>query len=86
MPDITITANGVNNLLSNLQTNKAPGPDCIPAALLKMVSNEITPALVSLFQQSLNFGIFPSELKKANIAPIHKNVPNQLLKIIVQFL
>ena len=72
MSDINITANGVNKLLSDLRTNKAHGPDGIPAKLLKTVANELSPALVSLFQQSLNTGIFPKELKKANIAPIHK--------------
>ncbi|KAJ8030007.1 LINE-1 reverse transcriptase-like [Holothuria leucospilota] len=72
MPCIVVTAPGVLKLLSELKTRKAIGPDKIPSVLLKTVANEITPVIVSFFQQSLNTGIFPDKLKKANVTPIPK--------------
>lgn len=72
MPNITVTPNGVFKLLSGLESKKAIGPDNISATLLKTVSAEITPVIVSLFQQSFDTGVFPDEFKMAKITPIHK--------------
>ena len=72
MPNIVVTAQGVLKLLLELNSRKATGPDKIPAILLKTVATEITPVIVSFFQQSLNTGTFPDELKKANVTPIPK--------------
>ena len=54
MTNITIRSKGVEKLLSNLQPDKATGPDMIPARLLKQLSAEIAPALALVFQSSLD--------------------------------
>jgi len=37
MPDISFSLNGMQQALSNLQVNKANGPDCIPPYNLRTV-------------------------------------------------
>ena len=39
MPDITITSQGIENLLNGLKTYKASGPDAISATILKETSD-----------------------------------------------
>ena len=72
MPDIVITERGVEKLLSELNPQKAAGPDRIPTRLLKMMSLEISPALTKLFQMSLNTGEIPKIWKHAIVQPIFK--------------
>jgi len=74
-PDIsplTIHNEGVVDLLSNLKEHKAKGPDEIPAALLKRLSTEISPALTHIFQASLYQCKVPKEWKTANVVPVFK--------------
>ena len=54
MSHMTIHASGVKNLLRNLNSHKATGPDAIPAHLLSELSAEVTPALAFVFQMSFN--------------------------------
>ena len=46
---ISVSVDGVANLLQNLNPHKASGPDGIPAYLLKECSNEIAPILTLIF-------------------------------------
>ena len=48
IPEIHITTPGVHKLL---YSNKAPGPDGIPAQVLKFASEELVPMLTHLLQQ-----------------------------------
>ena len=64
---------GVAKQLSNLNPSKACGPDELPPKLLKLVADEIAPALGFLFQQSYNSGTVPREWKYALVTPIHKS-------------
>ena len=72
MPSISISIEEVYYQLSNLQSNKASGPDNIPVYFLKRTAPSIAPILFLIFQSSLNQGILPSDWKTANIIPIHK--------------
>ena len=72
MPDFTITNNGVAKLLKDLKLHKAPGPDGIPAEILKLAADEVAPALGCIFQKSLDTGTLPSDWLCANVAPIFK--------------
>ena len=66
LPDITpiqIDPNGVVELLKNLITHKAAGPDKIPAHLLKEANKEIAPILTFIFQASLQQSSVPSDWK-----------------------
>jgi len=57
LPDIPINLQGLQHLLSKLQTHKSGGPDNIPAYSLKEVSVEISLARTMIFQASLNQGV-----------------------------
>ena len=72
MPFILFNVNGIQNLLSNLDPNKAHGPDGISPYILKSCSAEIAPILEVIFKQSLNTGELQSDWLTANIFPVFK--------------
>ena len=70
--DISITEDGVRKLLLNLNPNKACGPDGITPRLLKMVAEELTPALTLLYHISYFSDTLPKDWKQANITLVFK--------------
>ena len=70
MPEITITINGVKQLLSKLNPYKASGPYLVRTRFLKEFATEISPALTLLFNTSLLQGIIPAEWNEGFINPI----------------
>jgi hypothetical protein len=72
LSEIELIEEEVAAVLSNLDPNKASGPDCIRCRLLKEVAHEIAPSLCRLFNLSLSLGVVPSEWKFANISPVFK--------------
>jgi len=72
IPQIEVHTDGVVQLLSNIQVNKASGPDNLPARFLKEVAYEIAPTLTKIFQASLDQGHLPSIWKTAIVVPIFK--------------
>ena len=70
MDHIEITVDGVTNLLSNLKSNKAGGPDKITARFLKEMASFLAPSLTLLFKDS--FTILPDDWKRANVIPVYK--------------
>ena len=56
MSPITVTIKGVHNLLTNINPNKATGPDGIPGRVLKELADYFAPIYTILFQASLNQG------------------------------
>ena len=72
MSHIIITTEGVAKLLHDLNPNKATGPDDIPARILQLAANELTPALQIILQKSLDTGNLPLSWSQDNIAPIFK--------------
>ena len=67
---ITISIEGVEKLLNNINIYKASGPDKITNIILKKSSNEISPALANIFQQSNDTGTLPNDWRNANIRTI----------------
>ncbi len=59
--------------LCSLPEKKATGVDEIPAKLLKISAEEITPIVTFLVNTSLRTGMFPSKWKKARICPVFKS-------------
>ena len=53
MNDIEITQSGITKLLSELNVDKAPGPDELPNLLLKNAAKEISPILTDIFEHSI---------------------------------
>ena len=66
---ISITAQGIAQLLQELDPSKACGPDGIPTKLLKETSFTISPMLTLIFNASLVQGKLPSDWKKAFVTP-----------------
>ena len=56
MSDIVINRNGVMKILKELNPHKATGPDDLPSRILKLGAGELAPALVKLYQYSIDTG------------------------------
>ena len=69
---LSISNQDVFNILSNLDTDKAVGPDLIHNKLLKSCADIIAPPLAIIFNRSLNEGKFPEIWKTAHVVPLHK--------------
>jgi len=72
MPPISLSTAGIESLLSNLNTMKAPGPDHIPSYVLKHCAHEIAPILHVIFKQSLNCGYLPMDWLTVKITLVFK--------------
>ena len=70
--DIHVFLDSVVKLLSELQENKAPGPDGLSPKILKLCAKEVAPALTSIFNKSILTGELPCDWLTANISPTHK--------------
>ena len=72
MGDITVDPKGVTKLLDGLNVHKASGPDGLNARVLKECSNEISPILALIYNESLARGEVPDEWRQANVSPVFK--------------
>lgn len=72
LDSIIITDEDVREAISNLNPNKAPGPDLISPKLLKEGIQQLIVPLRKLFNLSLATKTFPSDWKKANVTAVHK--------------
>ena len=79
IPHLTITTNDVFKILTDLDTNKAVGPDLIHNKVLKNCAGVLAPPLTKLFNRSINEGKFPEIWKMANVVPIHKSGDKHLV-------
>ncbi len=70
IPDVSVTF--IANQIKTLENSKGTGLDGISANYLKLVADIVSPVLAKIFNLSLHTGIFPDQLKKAKITPIHK--------------
>ena len=59
MLPMLISTDGIAKLLKKLRPQKAPGPDCITATILKTCAEQDAPLLQQIFQKSLNTGELP---------------------------
>ena len=70
MPDISITAEGIDRLLVGLNPHKDAGPDKFKPIVLQTLHKESAPILQLIFQRSLDTGKLPDIWKDANASPI----------------
>lgn len=68
-----ITLSDVDNVISDLACNKAPGLDSISNECIKSSRILIAPLLCQLFNKILETGIYPDAWCDALIVPIYKN-------------
>ena len=78
MGDITVDPKGVAKLLDGLNIHKAPGPDGLNARVLKECSNEISPILALIFNESLARGDVPGEWRQTNVSLVVKKGENMM--------
>ena len=72
MGDITVDPKGVSKLLDGLNIHKASGPDGLNTRVIKERSNEISPILALIYNESLARGEVPDEWRQANVSPAFK--------------
>ena len=70
--DVIFTEEDVLKAINELGINSAPGPDKIPAKLIKECKEQLAPALVILWRRSLDSGLIPESLLSQTIIPIFK--------------
>ncbi len=72
MPEINITARGIEKLLKNLNIQKAAGPDQTAPQVLKDLAEVLAPILTAIFRKSYETGEVPLVWKSANDLAIFK--------------
>lgn len=65
--------NEVLNIIHDLKTNKAPGPDNIPSLILKTNASVFSNILSESFNKIISTGQYPECLKLAKVSPIFKS-------------
>ncbi len=70
---VLFTEDMIRTELLNLKESTSPGPDAIPAKLLKELASEMAKPLALIFQASFVTGCLPSDWKTATITPIFKS-------------
>ena len=66
------TKEEVSDIITSLNQNKSAGPNSIPVKILKLLKDDISLHLASIFNISFSTGKFPSRLKIAKVIPIFK--------------
>ena len=74
LQNISITPKMVNKVITNLDSSKASGPDCIPVVVLKNCEPELSYILAKLFNKCLKESCFPDCWKVSSVVPVFKNV------------
>jgi len=68
-----ITALEVNNIISNMKGDSAPGKYGITINVVKQIKESISDILAHMFNKILLEGIIPDSFKSAIVTPIYKN-------------
>ena len=72
METVIFNREGIINLLKNLDSKKANGPDKVPTTLLKITASEIAAVVTFLFSQSYETGQLPNDWRNAHVVPVFK--------------
>ena len=72
IPSLSIDTCGVLSQLRQLNPNKAHGPDERSSQLLKLVTEELAPALTIIFQQSYDMSSTSKDWNFAIVTPVYK--------------
>ena len=72
LSDIEFTVEDIKNACKELRNSAAPGPDGVPALLLKVCRNELSVPLFHIWRASLDTSEIPLEQLLVLICPLHK--------------
>ena len=72
--NIFVTSKIVKQVLTNLDSSEASGPDCIPVVVLKSCEPELSYLLTELFTKCPKESCFPYCWKALSVVPVFKNV------------
>ena len=72
LSNITFSSDDMLKITKNLDPEKAHGQDRISIQMLKICGPSICKPHEIIFKSCLENEIFPFELKKANVVPVHK--------------
>jgi hypothetical protein len=72
LQDITFSTADIEKACSELRGSAAPGPDAVPAMLLKNCRKQLRKPIHCLWRASLDSGSIPVELLLVLICPVHK--------------
>ena len=70
--DLTLSTEQIIKAIKEIPLNSAPGPDKVPAILLKECAHELATPLLLLWRESLDTSEIPLELKTQTIIPLFK--------------
>ena len=71
----------VKKVITNLDSSKVSGPDCIPVVVLKNCEPELSYILAKLFNKCLKESCFPDCWKVSLVVPVFKNVGEKGLQL-----
>ena len=74
LQNISITPKMVKKVITNLDSSKTPGPDCILVVVLKNCEPELSYILAKLFKNYLKESCFPDCWKISSVVPVFKNI------------
>ena len=72
LTDMEFSESDIEYACSELSLSSAPGPDGVPAALLKICKKELRYPLYTLWRASMTQGMIPPDLLLVLISPVHK--------------
>ena len=72
LTDLDFTPDHIEQACAELSATSAPGPDGIPAQLLKECRKELKLPLFYLWKESMQQGVIPPDLLLVLICPVHK--------------
>ena len=76
-PSLFVSESQVLKDLSNLLSNKAPGPDGISNQIFKVFAPELAPVVCAIYNLSLQESFVPDSLKQSIVTPVPKISPPQ---------
>ena len=72
LTEVTIDEAGMIESLKKLRKDSAPGPDRVPAILLRRYATTLARPLVELWRRSFEAGMVPEALKEGIVTPIFR--------------
>ena len=75
-----VSENEIKGIVMSFQSNKAPGYDRVPMAVIKDALPCILPALTDIVNHSLLSSVFPASWKISEVVPLPKDGDHELAK------